>query len=348
LVDRLRVDGIPVWIGPSDPYGPPPSAIPSGLTTFRKVVLRIHWGLWAARIMIRRRPRLVYVNTLRGATAALAAACLRIPIIWHLRGLETGTSNAAYRRLRLKVVGLLSRRIVAVCRAVADAAQAAGCPPGKVCVAHNSIDAGALNQAAADQFPRVSLPPELTSGLVVGYVGRLDPHKGVLEFLDSAGRLATGPNPPGFLLIGGPCGAANADWHRIGPALEQARVRGARIHVTGFTDQPYGLMLCCDILVLPSHDEGFPRVVLEAMALGKAIVATAVGGVPEAITSDTHGILTPPKDPARLAAAIARLVSDPALRERVGREARIRVAHAFTPEATVEAVLDALRAAIPG
>lgn len=348
LVDRLRAEGVPVWISPADPYGPATSPAGHGVAVLRKLLLRVRWGLWAARTMVRRRPRLVYVNTMRGATAALAAACLRIPIVWQLRGLETGTSHATYRRLRLTLVGLLARRIVAVSRTVADAARAAGCPRHKLSVAYNGIDAVGLNQAAAQQLPLVSLPPELARGLIVGYVGRLDPHKGILDLIDSASRLALRPSPPGFLLIGGPVGPDNADWHSIGPAIDEARARGARIHLTGFTAQPYGLMLRCDILVLPSHDEGFPRVVLEAMALGKAIVATAVGGVPEAITSDMHGILTPPKDSGRLAEAIARLVDDPELRERVGRAARTRVEHDFTPEATAEAVLDALHAAMTG
>jgi glycosyltransferase involved in cell wall biosynthesis len=343
LAERLRADGVRVWVSPVDPYGPTKSArrLPAAV---RKLTGRVWWGFWAGQTILRTRPRLVYLNTLRGATVALSAALLRIPIIWHLRGLETGTSHPAFRQLRLKLVALLARRIVAVSGTVADAARAAGCPAEKLTVAYNGIAAPALRDLAAQQRPRVTLPADFAPRTVVGYVGRLDPNKGILDFLESTGRFASRGNTVGFLLIGGPLADENADWDRIGPAIDAARARGARVHVTGFTNQPYGLMDRCHILVLPSHDEGFPRVVLEAMALGKAIVATAVGGVPEAITSDTHGILTPPKDPDGLAAAMARLLDDEALRGRLGSAARARVERDFTPDATINAVQRALHA----
>jgi glycosyltransferase involved in cell wall biosynthesis len=181
---------------------------------------------------------------------------------------------------------------------------------------------------------------------VVAYVGRLDTHKGILEFLHAAGKIAASNGQVAFLLIGGPVGAQNADWAQIGPALDSARAAGGTVHITGFTDQPYGYMQRADVLVLPSHDEGFPRAVLEAMALRKPIVATAVGGVPEAITNEEQGLLIPARDSASLTQAITRLVNDSELRNALGSAALSRVARDFSVDVTTETVLRVLHSAV--
>jgi glycosyltransferase involved in cell wall biosynthesis len=80
----------------------------------------------------------------------------------------------------------------------------------------------------------------------------------------------------------------------------------------------------CAVFVLPSISEGLPVALLEAMAWGKAIVATRVGGVPEVIDDGVEGVIVAPGDPASLAAALRRLLEDPELRRRLGRAARLR------------------------
>jgi glycosyltransferase involved in cell wall biosynthesis len=79
-----------------------------------------------------------------------------------------------------------------------------------------------------------------------------------------------------------------------------------------------------DIVVLPSLSEGLPVTLLEALAHGRAVVATRVGGIPEVVTDDVDGVLVPPGDPEALAGAIAALAADPARRERLGSAARAR------------------------
>ena len=80
-------------------------------------------------------------------------------------------------------------------------------------------------------------------------------------------------------------------------------------------------MSACDGFVLASNNEGLPVALMEALALGLPIVATAVGGVPEAVTTDENGILVPPRDPGALADAMAALASDPGRRRRLGANA---------------------------
>lgn len=78
------------------------------------------------------------------------------------------------------------------------------------------------------------------------------------------------------------------------------------------------------VLVMPSRSEGLPMALLEGMAYGMAIVATAVGGIPEVLADGAEGLLVPPEDPAALAAALRRLAADPGLRTRLGAAARAR------------------------
>jgi glycosyltransferase involved in cell wall biosynthesis len=96
------------------------------------------------------------------------------------------------------------------------------------------------------------------------------------------------------------------------------------------------LLAAGDIFILPSHQEGFSNALLEAMAANLAVIATAVGGNLDAIVDSESGMLVPPRDPAALAAAIARFASDPDIRRRSGDAARRRVEQRFSLARCVE------------
>ena len=99
------------------------------------------------------------------------------------------------------------------------------------------------------------------------------------------------------------------------------------------------LLAAADLFVLPSLYEGLPVSVLEAMAAGRPVVATAIGGTDEAVTSEETGLLVAPRDPAALASAIRRLQADPALARRLAAAARGRVERDFSSEATARQVM---------
>jgi glycosyltransferase involved in cell wall biosynthesis len=97
------------------------------------------------------------------------------------------------------------------------------------------------------------------------------------------------------------------------------------------------LLGACDIFVLPSRHEGLGVAALEAMALARPVVATHVGGLGEAVLHQRTGLLVPPDDAAALRAALARLLREPLLRERLGAAGPARIAKRYHAEAMVEA-----------
>jgi L-malate glycosyltransferase len=105
-------------------------------------------------------------------------------------------------------------------------------------------------------------------------------------------------------------------------ALHERLGLGGRVMLLGRRDDAVRVLAACDLFTLASDNEGLPVAVMEALALGLPVVATAVGGVPEAVTDGVEGLLVPPKQPEALAGAIAALARDPARRVEMGAAAR--------------------------
>ena len=135
--------------------------------------------------------------------------------------------------------------------------------------------------------------------------------------------------------------AADPSWHLAvagdGPRrvwlVDQLAARPAlrgRVHWLGARDDIPGLLKSADVLVLASLWEGMPNVVLEAMAAGRAVVATAVEGTVELVISGETGWLVPPRDPEALGRALLEAARDPGLCRRLGRNGRARVEAEFS------------------
>ncbi|MHC4473357.1 MAG: glycosyltransferase [Planctomycetota bacterium] len=120
----------------------------------------------------------------------------------------------------------------------------------------------------------------------------------------------------------------------------------ARVHFLGHVDDVPALLSAADLFVLASRFEGMPNNVLEAMAAGLPIVATAVGDVPLMLEDGVSGLLVPPEDPGALSGALARLLSDPGLARALGEAARRRARERYTVEAMVTATEASLRRAV--
>lgn len=175
-------------------------------------------------------------------------------------------------------------------------------------------------------------PVRLVSGRpVIGAVARLVPIKGLHYLVDAAPEILRRCADARFLLVGD---------GEMRPALEaQARALGLsdRIVFAGYREDIPSVIAGMDIVALPSINEGMGRVLVMAMALGKPIVATRVGGVAELLGDGEAGLLVPARDPIALAEAIGTLLQDPTRAQTLGEAGRRRALRY-----SAEAMLDAL------
>lgn len=187
---------------------------------------------------------------------------------------------------------------------------------------HHGIDLRVLRDATpirAAARAGLDLPED---ALVVGTVANFRPQKAHEVLVDAAARVREALPDALFVLVGG------------GPTETSVRRRIASLGLdgafvlTGYRDDAAALLPAFDLFALPSHHEGLPIALVEAMALGVPAVATDVGGVAEVLENRREGLLVPASDPGALAAALLELLRDEDLRAAAGREAARR-AEAF-------------------
>jgi glycosyltransferase involved in cell wall biosynthesis len=171
------------------------------------------------------------------------------------------------------------------------------------------------------------------------FFGEIARHKGVFGLAQAFARVAD--ELPELRLIYAGTGSGVEETRRL---IEQFRL-GGRVKFTGWlqAERKRATLAGATIFVLPSYVEGMPMALLEAMSFGLPVIATPVGGVPEIVTHEHDGLLVPAGDINALAAAIARLTTEPELRERLGRAARETVARRFSLDSAVERLLGIYR-----
>jgi glycosyltransferase involved in cell wall biosynthesis len=249
-------------------------------------------------------------------------------------------SRTAVGRLRLAATVRRADAFVAVSGAIRDELVRAGAPPGAISRVSNGVDTARFRPAAGGE--RLALRAALGLGedrarLLVTYVGRLAPEKGVDVLVDAWPSVAA--RTPARLLIVGQ-GAEEAGLRLRARALGVAD----SVRFTGGVADAAPLLRAADASVLPSRSEGMPLSLLEAMACGLPVIATGVGGSLEVLGGGGLGLLVPPERPEALAAAMARVLGDPALRGRLGRAARAHVLEHHALDLVVDRLVALYRA----
>ncbi len=228
-----------------------------------------------------------------------------------------------------------SWRVVANTRAgAASAHRHMRLPDSLVHVIYNGVAAPRATMADAAAV-RAELGVAADAPLAL-FVGRLVEQKDVATLIRAMQQLA--PQAPHLAIAGD--GPLRADLEALvaqGPALP--------VHFLGQRDDVPALIAAADMVVLPSRSEGLSNVVLESMMTGRPVVATRVGGNVELVDHERTGLLFDTGDVTTLAASIARLCSDPALRDALGRAARDKAHAEFSIPAMVTAFSDLYREA---
>jgi glycosyltransferase involved in cell wall biosynthesis len=274
----------------------------------------------------------------------LSARIAGVPkVVWNLRASDLETQKPLTRMIQRQINGRLARRLpdVIVCcgEGVRSVHMAAGYPAGKMRVISNGVDVRRFSpNPAARQALRAVLGVPIDAPLI-GTVGRLHPMKDYGTFFAAAHRLSKGLPRARFVLAGE---GLSADEAQVAQWVEEAGLAGC-VHLLGQRDDVSALYNTLDVFVSSSTSEGFPNVLIEAMACGVPCVATDVGD--SALIVGKTGRIVPPRAPEALADAVTQLLLLPAVeRTRLGLEACERVRQKFSIESIGEQYANLYRA----
>jgi glycosyltransferase involved in cell wall biosynthesis len=332
LSQRLRALGVGLEVVPElveTPTRPRPGAGAAG------AALRNAADLARAVVKLRALARaqeadLLYGHTTWSNLCCAAAGAGRTPVVWHIRN---DHSPRAVRAAMLAVVRTTAvRLVIAVSRSAAQPYRSLG---ERVQVVPTGVALPAAGRPAPvlrRQLGR-GLPED---AILVGAAGRLVPHKG-LDVLAQAARLcrARAPALPlRFVILGK--SPRHADRDLLG---ELRAAMPADTVFTGYVPDPERYLGDLDLVVVPSiYPDPFPRVIIESLALGVPVVASRIGGIPEAVRDGREGFLVPPGDGAALAERILALADNPVLRRAMGARGAERARACYSAAGCARAV----------
>lgn len=307
-------------------------------------------GDWEAALQLRSlisslRPDVVHTGTPKaGLWGTLAAESARVPVrVYQMRGLAFVTSTGLQRSI-LRMTELLSTgaatRVICQSHSLRAQALREGVVSAEksevVLEGSNGVDVTRFALAATrEDGAALRAKLEISDHSVVfGFVGRVVRDKGIAE-LEEAFRRVLEAGIDAQLIIAGPEEARDA----IGAELV-ARLHGnPRIHLLGAVKDPRAVYAASEVVVLPSHREGFPNVPLEAAAMERPVISTLTEGCVDAVADGETGLLVAVGDAPALAAAMVRYAHDASLREAHGAAGHDRVTRRFSRVAIAREML---------
>jgi glycosyltransferase involved in cell wall biosynthesis len=323
LSDALRQAGVMVWIQ----RGMAVVERSVFQSPWRAILFLLRFPISVARFIARIRkdhPDLVHSNTSVMLSSAVAARLTGVRHIWHIR--EFYSEFPGFWSLYQRLMALFSDRIICVSRAVQE--QFSGSAKTKTVVLHNGFPADEFKAVSSKRIAAFRKAHRLTAPKLVGVVGRLKlKRKGQEIFVAAAQQIAMKHPDVQFVLIGS-----------VFPGNEEHEVQlrrlaeplGDRAVFTGEVEDIKAAYSSLDIVVMPSGmPEPFGGVVIEAMAMGKPVIATGIGGTPEQVVDGETGLLVKPNDSDALAAAMNRILSDKSLAAAMGRAGKQRYLERF-------------------
>ena len=251
-------------------------------------------------------------------------------LIWHVRDLiEIG-----WLKWMLRLMGrFFPDKIITNSHAVGDIFSG----NGREETVYNGIDLSHFDLGINGQKVRSMFNIGKDTKLI-GTIGHFAPLKGFEELIEAMGEVIREGFNIELAIVGGATYPNSNSYKQKLLSLVYSMGLKDRIIFAGFQQNIPELMASFDIFVLPSRSEGFGRVNLEAMAMGKPVISTNVGGIPEVVLDGVTGILVPPGNSKDLAHAIMRLLNDYELRESIGKQGRRRVEEHFTLQAHAQRI----------
>jgi glycosyltransferase involved in cell wall biosynthesis len=241
--------------------------------------------------------------------------------------LHTTTSRRLrlYRALDLFLLRLADR-VITVSREQRRLLLRRGVDRRRIALIPNVIDAAAFAARAEDPLATRDRLGLAAAAPVVTLVGRLTAQKGVDSFLDAAHFVRERQPEAAFLVVGNGPGRSRLETQADALGLDGA------VHFLGYRDEVAPILAASDVVVVPSRAEGLPLVLLEALAVGRPVVASQVGGIPDLLHHGETGLLVPPDDPLAVADNVLRLLADRGWAEGLGEAGRHQVLRVCAPE----------------
>lgn len=252
-----------------------------------------------------------------GAAAVLLGALLGIPVVIKLHGSDINViGQRPVVRAHLRRIFPRAAAIVAVSRALGEGAIALGAPRERTHTVANGIDKSRFSPRDRRASRRaVGLPED---GRILTFVGRLEREKGLFDLLEAFASVARTRSDVTLVLVGD--GPRRAEIEALArPWGDRVRVLGVRPH-----EEIAHYVGAADVVTLPSWNEGTPNAVLEALASGRRVVATDVGGIPDIVHSRELGLLVPAREPQKLATALGEALDQPYSPEEIVARAGVR------------------------
>ena len=289
------------------------------------LIHRLFPSLKIYRILKERQIDLVYLNTSASIWAAKAAKLLRIPVISHIREDLRGLNNLIIR----SKIRFCSDKIILISNWMKSFIRS-----DKAVVVHNTVDIADFQHLDPD---RIRLEFNIKNNIIV-FIGSLEERKGIKYLLKAFPAIKTSVPDVTLLIVGKPLPGQKGYLKML-----KGLAKDPNIIFTGSRPDVYDILSASDVLVAPSLSEAFGRIMIEAMACGKPVVASNVGGIPEIVEDGKTGILVPPKDEIALADAVIKLFTSKDLAGSMGKAGRKRAEQCFTVGSQVkeiEGILD--------
>lgn len=292
-------------------------------------------ALWRlTRLLVRERVTILQTHGARANFyGRIAGRLAGVPIIVStvhnsLKDYEVSTLTRWLYGTALRLTLSLVHRIICVSDATRrDVIEESPATAAKIQTVHNGVDLSAFSSKPNRQKLREELG--IASGPVLVMIARLTEPKGHRYLIEALpGLLSTWPQLR-CIFVGE--GELREPLHRLAVAFSVERA----CRFVGVREDIADCLAAADLLVLPSLSEGFPFVLLEALAMGCPVVASRVNGIPELIEDHKTGWLVPPRDPRALAVAIREVLSDPAAASKMGAQGRAVVQARFTVDQMV-------------